>query len=250
MVVGMAKAFRKSGSMLVDLSADAGLVIVDLLRVLKSKYNYKALSRITGCPVSTLTRYITGKTSPRGAKAKRLLRNLLRNINLPVLITEEADFDGGDLDLTKIMLNPNMIKIIGAYVLGEFAGMKITSILPLDFLSVPLASYLATSISRPMHLISSEPISADGHSIPLVFSDNESGSARAYWLFVRKNCKGESVLMLSSRVPDPRFFDLLLKTLMGYKMELGGFFSVAVKEEELRKLKIPPGVKRSYILIT
>ncbi|RLG04481.1 MAG: hypothetical protein DRN54_00840, partial [Thaumarchaeota archaeon] len=99
-------------------------------------------------------------------------------------------------------------------------------------------------------LISSEPISADGHSIPLVFSDNGGGSARAYWLFVRKNCKSESVLMLSSRVPDPRLFDLLLKTLMDYKMELGGFFSVAVKEEELRKLKIPPGVKRSYILIT
>lgn len=250
MMIGMAKAFRKSGRMLVDLSADAGFVIVDLLRVLKSKYNYKALSKITGCPVSTLTRYVTGKTSPRGAKAERLLRNLLKNINLPALITERAEFDGGELDLTKIMLNPNLIKIIGAYVLGEFTGMKITSILPLDFLSVPLASYLSTSISRPMHLISNEPISADGHSIPLVFSDNSSGAARAYWLFMRKNCKGESILMLSSRVPDPRFFDLLLRTLIEHKMELGGFFSVTVKEEELRNLRIPPGVKRSYILIT
>ena len=245
----MAKAFRKRGSLVVDLSADAGLVIVDLLRVLKSRYNYKALSRITGCPVSTLTRYITGKTSPRGVRAERLLRNLLKNINLPALISEGAEFDGG-VDLTEVMLNPNLIKIIGAYVLGEFAGMKITSILPLDFLSVPLASYLATSISRPMHLISSEPISADGHSIPLVFLDNGDGAARAYWLFMRKNCKGESVLMLSSRVPDPHFFDLLLKTLMDHKIELGGFFAVAVKEEELRRLKIPPGVKRSYILIT
>ncbi|MCD6312571.1 MAG: hypothetical protein J7L79_01985 [Thaumarchaeota archaeon] len=246
----MAKAFRKSRSMLVDLSTDAGLVVVDLLRVLKSKYNYKALSRITGCPVSTLTRYITGKTAPRGAKAERLLRNLLNNINLPALITEGAEFDGGELDLTKIMLNPNLIKIIGAFILGEFAGMKITSILPLDFLSMPLASYLATSISRPIHLISSDPISADGHSIPLVFPDNGGGAARAYWLFMRKNCRGESVLMLSSRAPDPRFFDLLLKTLIDHKIELGGFFSVAVKEEELRALKIPPGVKRSYILIT
>lgn len=246
----MAKAFRKKGSMLVDLSADAGLVIVNLLRVLKSRYSYKALSRITGCPVSTLTRYITGKTSPRGVRAERLLRNLLKNINLPALISEDAEFNGGGLDLTKIMLNPNLIKVIGAYVLGEFAGMKITSILPLDFLSVPLASYLATSISRPMHLISSEPISADGHSIPLVFLDNGGGAARAYWLFIRKSYKGESVLTLSSQVPDPHFFDLLLKTLLDHKMELGGFFAVAVKEEELRRLKIPPGVKRSYILIT
>ncbi len=245
----MPRAFRKSSNLLIDLSADAGLVVVDLLRVLKSKYDYKALSRITGFPISTLTRYITGKTAPRGPKAEKLLKNLLSNINLQALITKYAEFNGGRLDLTRIMLNPNLVKIIGAYILEEFAGMKITSILPLDLLSIPLASYLSTTISRPIHLLLCDPISADGRSIPIVYSNGEEGEAKAYWLFLRKNCKSESVLTLSSRTPDPDLFDLLLKTLAEQKMDLGGFFSVSVREDELRELRIPPGVKRSYILV-
>jgi len=36
--------------------------------------------------------------------------------------------------------------------------------------------------------------------------------------------------------------------LKEHKIELGGFFSVIVEEDKLRRLKIPPGVKRSYIL--
>ncbi len=246
----MPKAFRKSSNLLIDLSADVGLVVVDLLRILKLKYDYKALSKITGFPVSTLTRYITGKTAPRGSKIEKLLKSLLNNINFSALISEYAGFNGGHLDLTRVMFNPSLVKVIGAYVLEEFAGMKITSILPLDILSMPLASYLSMVTSRPMHLLSYDPISADGHSIPIVYSNDEGGEMKACWLFLRRNYKSESILALSSRTPDPNLFNTLLKILGERKMELGGFFSVSVREDEFRKLKIPPGVKRSYILVT
>jgi len=244
----MAKAFRKSRSFLVDLSADAGFLVVDLLRVLKSRYDYRSLSAITGLPVSTLTRYITGKTAPRASKAERLLRNLLDNLNLTALITENVEYNGDGVDLTGVMLNPNILKIIGAYILEEFAGMKITSLLPLDLLSIPLASYLSTAISRPMHILSREPITVDDHSIPIIFRENENGEVKAYWLLIRRGCKNESVLTISAQTPDPGFFNSLLKILKEHKIELGGFFSVIVEEDKLRRLKIPPGVKRSYIL--
>ncbi|RLG12370.1 MAG: hypothetical protein DRN64_00050 [Thaumarchaeota archaeon] len=244
----MARAFRKSRSFSIDLTADASMIAVDLLKVLKSKYDYKALSAITGIPVSTLTRYITGKTAPRSSKAERLLKNLLENINLAALISESAGHNG-DVDLAAVMLNPNMLKIIGAHVLEEFSGMKITAILPLDVLSVPLASYLSTAISRTMYLLSSEPVTADGHSIPVIFREAGRGAAKAYWLLVRRSCKNDSVLAISAQTPDPYLFNALVEVLAENGVALGGFFSVTAEEEKLRKLRIPPGVKRSYIVL-
>ncbi|MEM4021077.1 MAG: hypothetical protein QXI18_01705 [Nitrososphaerota archaeon] len=245
----MSRAFRKSNNMVISLSTDAGLVIVDILKVLKLRYDYKALSKITGFPVSTLTRYITGKTAPRGSKAEKLLRNTLSNINLPAFIAEYSGFDGGRLDLTKVMLNPNLVKIIGAYVLEEFAGMKITSIMPLDILSLPLASYLSTTTSRPLHLVSPFPIPPPDRLMPLVFSDDSDDSTKAYWLLLEKNCSRESVLLLGSRTPEPCFFNKLVEILVNEKIEVGGLFVVAAKEDILGELRIPPGVKRSYLLV-
>ena len=244
----MAKAFRKSRSFSIDLSADASTIAVDLLRVLKSRYDYKALSTITGIPVSTLTRYITGKTAPRASKAERLLKNLLENVNLAALISENAGYNGG-VDLAAVMLNPNILKIIGAHILEEFSGMKITAILPLDILSIPLASYLSTAISRPMYLLSSEPVTTDGHSIPIIFREEGRGSAKAYWLLIRRNCKSDSVLTISTQVPDPCLFNTLIEILAENRIDLGGFFAVIAEEEKLRRLKIPPGVRRSYIIL-
>ncbi len=245
----MSKAFRKSSSMLINLSTDTESIIVDILKVIKIKYDYRTLSKITGFPVSTLTRYVTGKTAPRGAKAERLLRNILSNINLPAFIAEYSGFNGGRLDLTRIMLNPNLVKIIGAYVLEEFAGMKITSIMPLDILSLPLASYLSITTSRPLYLVSPSPISSPDHLTPLVFSDEDRDDARAYWLLLEKNCNKESVLLLSSKTPEPRFFNSLIEFLMNEKIEVGGFFVVAAKENILSDLRVPPGIKRSYLFM-
>ena len=245
----MAKSFRKFKNLAIDVSSEANEVIVDLLRILKSKYDYRTLSTLTGFPVSTLTRYITGRTSPKGAKAKKLLERLLNSVNVMRLIMEEG-FDGNGVDLARVMLNPSMVKIIGAHVINEFTGMKITSILSLDVLSMPLASYIASATSRPMHIVSSEPISMNGDATPIIFADGGNGSARAYWLLARKNCRSESVLAVASQTPNPYFFNALVDALRKMEMELGGFFTIVAREEDLKKLRIPPGVKRSYIVLS
>lgn len=246
----MAKSFKKTRDLVIDMSFEAGKVVVDLLRILKSKYDYRALSTITGFPISTLTRYVVGKTTPKRAKAERLLKNLLSNVNLTALITNDLGDPDGNPDLSKILLDPAVIKILGAHIINEFMGMKITSILPLDILSIPLATYLAAATSRHMHIVSSEPMTANGDAIPIIFLEDDHGQARACWL-VLKNCgKKESVLAISSQTPNPYFFNSLIEALLKMGVELGGFFTIIAKEEDLKKMKIPPGVKRSYIILS
>ena len=233
---------------MLDSGEGLSSVAIDLLRILKARYNYRKLSVITGFPVSTLTRYLTGKTVPKGAKTWKLLKNLVANINISALIAQNIRNGDGYLDLTPIMLNSNMIKVLGAHVINEFAGTKVTSVLSLDMLSVPLASYLATTTSRPLHVISPEPLSVNGENIPIVFPELGTPYAKSRWLLMNSPKKRESILAVSSQTPDPSFFNALIKVLKRKNAEIAGLFTVIAKEEILQRLNIPPGVKRSYVL--
>ena len=236
--------------MVLDPGFEAGLIAVDLLRILKSRYNYRKLSTITGLPVSTLTRYFTGKTIPRGSKTKKLLESLLSSVNIPSLIAQKIRVEDGVSDLSQVMLDPNMVKILGAHVINEFAGMRITSILSIDILSIPLAAYLAMKTSRGLKIISHEPLSLNGDSTPIIFVDDEWEFARSYWLVSNEGRRRESILIVASQTPSPAFFNSLINLLAKRKYELGGFFSVLAREDHLRRMELSPGIKKSYILLT
>ena len=222
---------------------------MDLLKILKSKYNYRKLSTITGFPVSTLTRYLTGKTIPKRSRTEKLLKNLLANINISSLIAQNIGSSKDYSDLSRVMLDPNIIKILGAHILNEFMGMKVTSFLSLDLLSIPLASYLSTMTSRPLHIIANEPIAFNGEAVPIVYTDHGGMHAKSYWLVLRRNRKRESILAIASHSPTPSFFNSLMDILTRLRHELIGLFMVSAREEYLKKMNIPPTLKRSYILL-
>ena len=246
----MAKAFKRTNRLTLNLDEGGRLIAVDLLKILKSKYNYRKLSTITGFPVSTLTRYLTGKTIPKRSRAEKLLKNLLADINISSLIAQ--NIDGGEEDypnLSRVMLDPNIIKVLGAHILNEFMGMKVTSFLSLDLLSIPLASYLSTTTSRPLHIIANEPIAFNGESIPIIFTEHGGMHAKSYWLVLRGNRRRESILAIASHSPTPPFFNSLMDTLTRLKHELVGIFMVSAREAHLKKMNLPPTLKRSYILL-
>lgn len=244
----MVEQKRESGKRRFDSGEGLSSVAIDLLRILKARYNYRKLSALTGFPVSTLTRYLTGKTIPKGTKMWKLFKNLIANINVSAIIAQNVKNGDGYFDLTPVMFNSNMVKVLGGHVINEFAGTKITSILSLDILSIPLATYLATATSRPLHVISPEPLSADGENIPIVFPELGTAYARSYWLILNSFKKRESILAISSQTPNPLFFNVLMKILRRRGAEIAGLFMVVANEETLKQLNIPPGVKRSYIL--
>ncbi|MCD6126204.1 MAG: hypothetical protein J7J19_04275 [Thaumarchaeota archaeon] len=245
----MAKVFKRTNRLILNLEEEGRLIAVDLLKILKTKYNYRKLSTITGFPVSTLTRYLTGKTIPKRSRTEKLLKNLLANINISSLIAQNIGGGKDYSDLSRVMLDPNIIKVLGAHVLNEFMGMKVTSFLSLDLLSIPLASYLSTMTSRPLHIIANEPIAFNGESIPIIFTDHGGMHAKSYWLVLRRNRRKESILAIASHSPTPQFFNSLMEILTRLRHELVGIFMVSAREDYLKKMNLPPTLKRSYILL-
>ena len=223
-------------------------VVIDLLKILKAKYNYRKIADMTGFPVSTLTRYLTGKTVPKGRKARQLLERLLSNINLQSIINQHIRYMDGYIDLSRLTTNPNIIKVLGAYVINEFAGTKITSILSFDMNVVPLASYISTTTSRSLGMLVPEPISPNGEAAPIVYPDIDGVHAVSRWLLFNPVRKRESILLLSSCTPLPSIFNPLQRILKRKGGEITGVFMIVANEEKLKELNLPSGIKRSYIL--
>jgi len=239
---------RSVGKELFQFNNGVSYIVVDLLKVLKDKYNYRKLSSLTGIPVSTLTRYLTGKTIPKGNKARRLLKNLVMNLNVSSLISQLIR-DGSSVDISKIMLNPNMIKIIGAHVINEYVGMKITSFMALDLLSIPLTAYLSTITSRHFYLVAREPLPVDNQeSFTIILNDSRSIWPTCYWVYFNQVKKKESILMVSAKIPEYDFFNKLIEILEKKNVETAGLFSLLGNEEEFSKLILKPGCKKYSIL--
>ncbi len=239
---------RRSSPSIRDSGEGLSSVVIDLLRIFKSRYNYKKISDMTGFPVSTLTRYLTGKTVPRGKKALQLLERLLANLNLKLVVNQHIRYLNGYVDLSQVMVNPNLIKVLGAYVINEFAGTKITSILSFDMTVLPLASYVSTMTSRPLGILAPEPLSPNGESIPVIYPDMDGVHAVSRWLLLNQSRKRESILIISSRTPPPKLFNSLHKILKRKGVEVSGIFMIIADEEMLKELNLPPGIKRVHIM--
>lgn len=223
-------------------------VAVDLLKVLKQRYNYRKLSDLTGIPVSTLTRYITGKTAPKGAKAQRLLKDLIVNLNITSILSEFREGDGG-LIISRVMLNPNMVKILGAHIINEFAGTRITSFMSLDILSIPLTSYLSIVTSRQFYIVSREPLPVkDGEQFTIFLNHSGNAWPTSFWVYFSRPKRREEVLMISSRAPEEEFFNTLVRRMEQENAEIIGLFSVIGSDEKLSKLKLKPGSRKLYLI--
>jgi hypothetical protein len=81
----------------------SSLMLVELLKSLKSLMDYRMLSQHTGIPVSTLTRYVTNKTLPRGRKTLELINKLLNMEDIKTLISERVVVNGEDVDISRVV---------------------------------------------------------------------------------------------------------------------------------------------------
>ncbi|MEM2237072.1 MAG: hypothetical protein QXR26_00150 [Candidatus Caldarchaeum sp.] len=119
------------------------LILVDLLKTLKTMVDYKTLSEHTGIPVSTLTRYVTDKTLPRRRNAIAIVEKLLRMVDLESLVRQRILSDGDEYDVSSVVSESQLIKLIVPYMAKEFTGQKLDCLLAVDKAGLALATAFA-----------------------------------------------------------------------------------------------------------
>ena len=127
------------------------LQTVELLRLLKRIYSYRELSAMTGVPESVLCRYVRGSTVPSYEQAVNIQRRLQEMIDIRRLIASKVDhLLEGYVDLTSIIGDPNLLRLMADYVAMRLAGMRVTKILVPETNGIPFATALSMRLEVPL----------------------------------------------------------------------------------------------------
>ena len=122
----------------------------EALRLLKRMYPYSLLSKMTGIPESVLSRYVTGHTVPSLDQAKRILDHVEKIVSLRRAIIERLNSLQGLVDLSPILGDPLMLRLIGMYFYRKFQDKNVTKILVPETSGIPIATTLSLVFEVPM----------------------------------------------------------------------------------------------------
>ncbi|MEB3780242.1 MAG: hypothetical protein GSR85_08445 [Desulfurococcales archaeon] len=126
------------------------VLAVELLRSAKSRYSYKELSAMTGIDGTILSRYVTGSIVPSYEHAERIWRGLRSSIEPRRAILESASLFNGVIDLTPVVTDPLMLKLISLEFYERFKDKGVSKILVPETSGISLASAMSLAFNVPM----------------------------------------------------------------------------------------------------
>lgn len=133
------------------IDAYSSYLAVQLLKTIKQSMDYKTLSKYTGLPVSTLTRYVTNKTLPRGKRTFELVDKLLKIVNVTHIVQQRLVADGGEVDISRVVAESNLVELMAAQMLKEFMGKRIDCILAIDRAGLIIATAFGLSTMKKVY---------------------------------------------------------------------------------------------------
>ncbi len=122
----------------------ARLLAIEFLRLLKRRVSYSKLSEITGISQSVLCRYVRGSIVPSFSQAINILATLALSINIDGVIRRFLEREQSTvLDLSRLLRDPYLIRILSFSLLARLVGKRVDKIL----VGSPGVLPLATAIS-------------------------------------------------------------------------------------------------------
>jgi len=130
------------------------LLANEMLRLLKPGLSYKVLTGLTGIPESVLCRYVRGNIIPSYEQAVRMLAKISLSIDLDYLLKELVEQEKSNIiDLSRVLKDPYVIRILDIVLLLRLGGKSITKILATAEAVLPLATMLGIEMNVPIVLV-------------------------------------------------------------------------------------------------
>ncbi|MEM4328205.1 MAG: hypothetical protein QXI50_00935 [Candidatus Caldarchaeum sp.] len=213
----------------------ASLILVDLLKTLKTMMDYKTLSKQTGIPVSTLARYVTNKTLPRGRKIPETVDRLLKLVNIESFVQQRLVSNGDEVDVSSVVAESQLLKLIVPYMYREFMGYKIDSVLAVDKagLVVATAFGLAT-MKKTFYCVGNET------GFPSRWKEVKYRLKEArMWskLYLPSMVLRDNVLLTVGVLDDVLLLKEIRNRFVESRGEITGVFSIAASRDFMKNIK-------------
>lgn len=130
------------------------LMASELLRLLKKHMSYRDLRKLTGIPESILCRYTRGNIIPSYEQAINILARISLAIDLNTLLKNLVLREKSTIiDLSRIMKEPYILRLLTILLSIELAGKNITKIIATSESIFPLASMLGLELGSSVVLV-------------------------------------------------------------------------------------------------
>lgn len=113
-------------------------------------FSYRELSREIGIDETLLARYSTGITVPSYDVAAKIIQSIRKSVDPARIALAKIGEQGGLLDLTAVLTDPNMLKILSIEFHERFKGRRITKILVPEASGITLATALSLTFDASL----------------------------------------------------------------------------------------------------
>jgi len=229
--------------------ASTSYIVVELLKTLKESYDYKTLSKLTGIPVSTMTRYVNGRTLPRGRKTVELVSKLTSLVDVEKIVKERIKNGPDGVDITPAISEGYILKLITAHFVKNLMATQVSRILAVDEPGIALATSLGLTLDKKVYFMSERPLWPEDLAINIKYYIRESGERRGVWLPKEAIKSRKSILLAAGIVSHPALFRELHRRISELGGHLTGLCAIVSTQQALQELK-PNQVGERYVLVT
>ncbi|MEM3032487.1 MAG: hypothetical protein QW756_07940 [Nitrososphaerota archaeon] len=224
-------------------------LVVELLKTLKDTHDYKSLSKLTGIPISTMTRYVNGKTLPRGRKTVELMTKLISIVDVEKIVRERITNGPDGVDITPAVSEGHILKLITAHFIKNLTATQVSSILAVDEPGIVLATSIGLVLGRRVYFVSERPLWPEESAINIKYYIKESGERRNVWVPKGAIKSRKSTLVVAGMLSHPALFRELYKRATENGGHLAGLCTIVSSASALQELK-PHQIGEKHVLIT
>ncbi|NHK32455.1 MAG: hypothetical protein FK730_13960 [Asgard group archaeon] len=224
---------------------------IELLRMLKKYHSYDELSGIMGYSKVVINRYIKGHVLPASERADEIIRIAKANLNVEQLVKDQLVLFKGYFDMTMLLGNTALLRLVAQYVADNFKDAGITKIGAVAPEGLPIAVHLATELGIEIVIAKRTRDLGVREFVKVHFPQESTGELLSLNLPKGLLTLDDRVLIIEDSSRSGTTLEMMVELVEKSRAKIGGIFVLAGMGDKwkpsIQKLKKRFGEKNVYI---
>jgi adenine phosphoribosyltransferase len=219
--------------------------------MLKKYHSYDELSGIMGYSKVVINRYIKGHVLPASDRADEIIRIAKANLNVEQLVKDQLVLFKGYFDMTMLLGNTALLRLVAQYVADNFKDAGITKIGAVAPEGLPIAVHLATELGIEIAIAKRTRDLGVREFVKVHFPQESTGELLSLNLPKGLLTLDDRVLIIEDSSRSGTTLEMMVELVEKSRAKIGGIFVLAgmgdTWKPSIQKLKERFGEKNVYI---
>jgi adenine/guanine phosphoribosyltransferase-like PRPP-binding protein len=212
--------------------------LIRVLRLLKKKYTYEELSKITGLPITVLNRYVRGKVLPSAERTRQLLQLLMPYINVEEEVRRRIRFDErGFFDNMPVLSDTALMSLIAEDIANRYMERDIDKVLTAETDGIVLGAHIARELGVDLIYAKKKKEVGVEKFYEVNYVPSASGTVMTLYLPYWALKKGEKVFIVDDVIRSGETQRALVELVQQAGAKPVGMFFLISVGDEVDKLK-------------